>query len=134
MRGHTTRGAGRAWAGLLAFGSLALALTMGASGCYSPDTTAVLYQCDRGRCPEPLFCNDGKYCTETLKGCKSTGGINLSPTMLVCPGADNTCAGEYTATCPADVQGKPADQVTPLCSKLSASECRVCCRAAPATS
>lgn len=97
------------------------------SACYSPDITAVLYQCDRGRCPEGLYCNDGKLCTETTPGCKNQGGINLSPTTLVCPGKGNACAGEY-AVCPPSMPAKTPAEFTPLCGKLAGDECVICCK------
>jgi hypothetical protein len=62
------------------------AFASGLLSCYSPDLATQVYRCDRGKCPEGLYCNDGSYCSTTPTPCRGFG-IELASGIALCLGA-----------------------------------------------
>jgi len=92
--------------------------------CYQPSMERAIYKCDRGKCPDGLFCIDGKYCTARIPECV-IGGIEIQPDIAVCigtnPGSPQNCAdGTSLANCSAKVTSQE------LC--LGIGQCGYCCR------
>lgn len=102
------------------------ALSLSAS-CYSPDLTHEVYKCDRGKCPDGLYCNDNVYCTQQVPEC-AVAGIEMSSGTAICigmssgqdMGMSSICAGNATtANC-------DMSQIkTSLCTNIM--NCAFCC-------
>lgn len=101
----------------------ALALAMGGLlSCYRPDLSQQVFRCDRGKCPEGLFCNDNVHCTEQVPEC-AIGGIVVASNAVACIGAANPmdpktiCAGGATAAkCDSQMLTKELCSGIPLCA------------------
>lgn len=98
-----------------------------AISCYSPDLTQQVYKCDRGKCPEGLYCNDSAYCTQQLSQCL-VGGIEMMPGIALCIGMGTVPGSSTMSICGASAASTNCDMslIKPeLCANLT--NCAFCC-------
>lgn len=98
-----------------------------ALSCYSPDLTKQVYKCDRGKCPDGLYCNDNVYCTQPLAECV-VGGIEMMPGIALCIGMGAVSGSSNMSICGAGAATNNCDmsQIKPaLCTNIM--NCAYCC-------
>ncbi len=97
-----------------------------ATSCYNPDLSTQILKCDRGKCPDGLYCIDNVYCSAPLLEC-SVGGIKVSDEVFACLSLKspidlpNICAGD-TSAARCDMKMVSKD----LCRGIST--CAYCCK------
>ena len=109
------------------FGKLSGLLGIFLVCCYAPDLDHHVYKCDRGKCPDGLYCADNLFCGKPIDEC-AVLGIKLNDTTALCLSRVNStsdqCNGALTSRMSCTQQGVTAD----LCMGLQGADCAYCCR------
>lgn len=95
--------------------------------CYTPDLDHHVYKCDRGKCPDGLYCADNLYCGKPIEECAILG-IKINETTALCLSRTSPTTDQCNAALTSRMTCTQLGVTPELCTGLPGADCAYCCR------